>query len=1046
MDIWSILGIYPTKELAAITAAYRAKLPDANPEDHPEQFKALRSAYEQARKLAMQAQAESESAPRTEAERWKAELCRLYEDITARRDTAAWQTLLDADFCTGLATRVQARDILLGYLMQHYFLPQPVWVLLDNFFSLQESAQELYAAFPRDFVDDAVLSGIRNRPLLPYEAFSAGSGEACDAYMRAYSRFRGAVNNGQLKDAADLLQELKSCGASHPYTLLCEARLALTHSDFAHAQAAAADLLEQLPGDVQALLLDAQLAIHAGDTARAEQELRAVLVQDPELAQAKFDLAGCLTAQEKYIEAKEIYLALNKSLPYNPLVVQQFEAVNKKVLPIRAQRYAEAPEDIENAVELAWCYHQDRQPEQAARMVAALPESLHHTLDFENLAAKVALGRGDMTDALTHLQYWEQAIRRAPDTDTENKARLPESLRLQATALAALKREPEALALLNGILVQWPQDVAAWQMKAQYALKENRLDEALEYGQHLQELASGDAYGSYFCGVVLFRMGRMQEAYRCFDAAMHQNGRDAGCLLYQCRILLTAGQWEDAGKILKDLTAAGIEAPAMDYCLARMAAHEQDAETAEKHYLALLPACRDANDAPDFAGEVFYRLVCLQYKKKEKAELLALAEEGLVHDSGSLSLMELRADLLREMDRIPEAISAYEAIFSQSPRHPTASESLGRLYQFRVYDYAKAVQAYLRQIVVAGESAELHNLIGLCYEETGAYEKAEDAFCAAIAMSSEEPSFHCNLGGLYLLTAQYAKAEPEFTEALRLQPRQKRDRIRLRREFALLYSRTGRPAEAAALLEQNANAEYSYWDLCRAADIWAAAGNAQAAAVYLARWRKLATPAEGDWCVHQSVVSRLLGRRWAAKRWLRHGCMHDSECARRLAALLCAEGHYKAALRLQNLIKRSEPENELILAELATFYWWAGNEKQAHILARQGLQYLEKHRHTMNTALYLTRAAQLYIAMQELGEAESALTQAERAPLCARCIYGGCKDALLMRILLLERSGNYSKALALAAKGAAQYPDEEDFSYALKRIPCIYVKKRKNKA
>ena len=55
---WTILGIEPTKDKKAITAAYRAQLINTNPEDKPEEFKALRAAYEEALKLADQTEDE----------------------------------------------------------------------------------------------------------------------------------------------------------------------------------------------------------------------------------------------------------------------------------------------------------------------------------------------------------------------------------------------------------------------------------------------------------------------------------------------------------------------------------------------------------------------------------------------------------------------------------------------------------------------------------------------------------------------------------------------------------------------------------------------------------------------------------------------------------------------------------------------------------------------------------------------------------------------------------------------------------------------------
>ncbi len=1030
MDIWSILGIAPTDDLTAITAAYRAKLPSANPEDAPESFKELRSAYEQARRQAAQRpRGDADASP---AGRWLAALSRLYADLPQRTDPSAWRALLADPFCKDASSHLQARGILLRFLQSHYFLPQEIWRMLDSEFALQESAADLSSAYPRDFVENTVLSGIRNRELLPYALFS-GDGAACDEYLRNFSRFRSAVGDGRLGDAGTLLAQLEQSGAQHPYTQLCRARLALAGGDAETARKELQPLLEQLPDDLQVLLLDAQLAMQAEDFARAETELRTVLAHDPELAQAKYDLAGSLSGQGKYIEAKALYLELNKALPYNALVIQQFEAANRKVLPLREEKYAVEPEDLDNALELGWCYHQMRQELMAQQIVDALSGSCAGRPDYENLAAKVALGRGDMATALACLRRWEAAILRAPETDAGTKERLPEALRLQAAALARLKRQPEAQTLLQTVLARWPEDSAAWQLKAQFALRDGALDEALEDGQRLRELAPADSYGSYFCGIVLFRMGRMQEAYQCFEAVVRQSGRDAGCLLYQCRILIDTGRWEEAKKLLRDLSAAKADSPALEYCLARMAAHEKDTAEAERHYLALLPACRDPENPPDFAGEVFYRLACLQYPRGDKKQLLALAEEGLARDADSVSLWELKADLLRELERIPEAISVYEELCRRVPAHPSAAESLGRLYQFRIFDCGKAAQAYRRQLAVR-ESPELRNLLGICCEELADWKGAEDAFLLAIRQAPEEPAYRANLAEFYLLAARFGQAEPAFRDALRLPVRRRGDRLRLRRGLSMVYSRTGRPAEAAALLEQNARQEYAYADLAQAAEVWAAAGNAAAALDCLKRWRRLASPAEGEWCGRRATLCLVLRDMRGMRSWLRRGFSQDAGCARRYCALLCGEGRFPQARRLQERLLRRMPEDELLLSALAFTCRWMRDEAAAARYAGQGLAALERARGRLNPAMYQTRRAGLLLSQGELAQAEAALQAAQQAPLCAHCIHSRCKDALSVQALLLEQRGQPAKALALLYRAAAEFPDEEDFMNAISRI------------
>ena len=48
MTNWEILGIQPTDDVTVIKKAYRHLLAETNPEDKPEEFMALRQAYEDA--------------------------------------------------------------------------------------------------------------------------------------------------------------------------------------------------------------------------------------------------------------------------------------------------------------------------------------------------------------------------------------------------------------------------------------------------------------------------------------------------------------------------------------------------------------------------------------------------------------------------------------------------------------------------------------------------------------------------------------------------------------------------------------------------------------------------------------------------------------------------------------------------------------------------------------------------------------------------------------------------------------------------------------
>ena len=157
---WSLLGIEPTKDKKIITAAYRSRLTAVNPEDKPEEFKALRAAYEEALRLADR---EETTPVRDESPvgLWMAQVRALYDDFPARIRKEGWQELLQDQVCIALDKRPLAEEALLKFLMEDFYIPQHIWILLDETFSWSQRRSELYEHYSRDFIDYAVLNGIR---------------------------------------------------------------------------------------------------------------------------------------------------------------------------------------------------------------------------------------------------------------------------------------------------------------------------------------------------------------------------------------------------------------------------------------------------------------------------------------------------------------------------------------------------------------------------------------------------------------------------------------------------------------------------------------------------------------------------------------------------------------------------------------------------------------------------------------------------------------------------------------------------------------------
>ncbi len=147
--IWQLLGIEPTEDENEIRNAYRTKLPEYNPEDDPEGFKALREAFEEAVRLMREKPKETELSP---VELLINEAKEIYNDIPRRRNVGEWEKWADNPLVLGLDTVDTVREQLLVLMMECFQLPREVWMFLDRIFSIKDEAETLIEKFPENYI------------------------------------------------------------------------------------------------------------------------------------------------------------------------------------------------------------------------------------------------------------------------------------------------------------------------------------------------------------------------------------------------------------------------------------------------------------------------------------------------------------------------------------------------------------------------------------------------------------------------------------------------------------------------------------------------------------------------------------------------------------------------------------------------------------------------------------------------------------------------------------------------------------------------------
>jgi hypothetical protein len=115
---------------------------------------------------------------------------------------------------------------------------------------------------------------------------------------------------------------------------------------------------------------------------------------------------------------------------------------------------------------------------------------------------------------------------------------------------------------------------------------------------------------------------------------------------------------------------------------------------------------------------------------------------------------------------------------------------------------------------------------------------------------------------------------------------------------------------------------------------------------------------------------------------------------------------------------------------------WQGQREQAHKAATAAYKVLDKllQSNLKYDAIYVTRLALALAILGRITEARSVLASARALPLCESCSYCSCKDADIYEAYIEELDGNMPRALELLQKGQQKWPDEPEFTAALRRL------------
>ncbi len=1045
---WFVLGIEPTKDKKAITDAYRQKLRQTNPEDKPEEFKALRTAYEAALSFADQADTESvrDESP---VGLWMEAITKLYEDFASRINPACWKELMGSDVCIGLDTRPAAEEALLKFLMENFCLPQAVWQVLDETFQFSQRVEELYEIWPREFIDHAVIAGLRLNPALDYELFAPGiNGRDCDTYRRLYHQ----ANQTPLNEIGPILEQMDALSERHPYgdalryRFYIENGLAQTGKDGFRKLSAAH------PDNATLTTAWADLCLEDGNTEEAESIASHILDLEPKHIGAMTVYAKCLAAKEQYHEAKECAYEIIKASGDNPMlmehITQLVKSWNEQLIHQREATYAKTPEDIDNAIELAWCYAQNDRADEAMTLAQKIDPNYEDVFAYHNLLGKLYHNTGKFAEALPHLQATETILRNMTDDGTKETqkrlVRLPEMLQIQGNCLMQLGRTAEAKEKFEQALEMAPEDTEALTIMGRILFSAGDYLHAVKIFQQLLRLSPSAWFAELLMALCLYRMRQDREAFDAVNRALAMQGNDLSLYVVKMQILVRNEVFEEVHEILDFLKENGApEDIATDFIRAELTELEQkDAKRALQQYHALRKRVESGEDLI-WSTELYGRLAVLTgnqmdvSQEKNRKTVLEIIDKGLAFNEQDPDLLAYKAWVLKAGGQLDKAIGMYKAILEKNPQSDVALRGIADMYYADLSRCAGQALAYYEQILENQKTAELYFFAATCKRQLGDLDGAKLYYLKELEMDPEDIDGFRGLALICDAQGQYAESLGLLDQALTIMEEYDRPYDWMVEHKAKILRRLGRFEEALSFAAEAAS-RYHYGDSFQLQfDICCQAGWWDQANQVLQQWKQ-AKPNDPNRMAASGRLNLLQGKMFKAAVAMgpaKHKLSLDRIQDFRLQLVELEQNHSRQIVLLRQRLYL-EPNNDHLLTLLALAYWRAGKKDSAKMIARKALALLDSilSQHLTDEPMYRGRRSLMLAILCRDEEAKEELVKTRGLPLCDFCEYGSCKDADINEAQIEEILGNTENAKQLYTAGKVKWPDDLDFISGQQRL------------
>ena len=705
----------------------------------------------------------------------------VYNNFEQRISVDIWQQLLNDPVCVEIDSRMDATDAILSFLMKHYNLPQKIWLLLDKTFGFKENEKELLEKYPKEFIEDVVISSIEYEDIINYDLFVTGLMIDYDQFIFMFFNLVRLIREGDMQGAYETLVSLDSFGSVHPYVEVERVKYYINIGQLEPASQIAMMLYEQFPQDASIVYIRAEIAWAYGNISEAKAFYERLLEINNKHYYAKLGLADCYMQEEDFEKAKDLYTELRDVNPYDSYVTDNIDLANDKLIEKFEKKIINDKEDVRTRTKLAWCYLQKHDIEKAIAIGKEI-EAMGDTYEGCNILGRCYLAKKDHANAIKYLEKWAECIRNIPrNGNVENTikySRLSHAFKLLGQAYEIAGREKKALNLYKLAVKEDSKNIGHKLNLARYQLEIRRFEDCINICSDIIKKESRNFDALYYRAVAYFKTEYLSKALDGFEECLQIYQYDISCYVYKIRILLKYCEYDKVNKLFEFLDEQGIGSDALTFYKTKMQYEKEVIEISKKsddideidysYYIELYENLlsnydnekSDIDDPMPLYIEMANLYICTGEYKRSLAVLKNVHEK----DKNNVEVYECMAISFENLGEIKAAIESYKRILLLCPEHREANIKLASLLE-KQENYKEAIKFHTKQLEITKSIQGLFNR-GLVYLKMNELELARKDFKEAVKMNPYNPMSYNYLGITYLYDDNYEEALNAFEKSV----------------------------------------------------------------------------------------------------------------------------------------------------------------------------------------------------------------------------------------------------------------------------------------